>query len=149
YQDHGEEDEDADDAADHRLGGAGLDGRRRHPQHHQQHQRGGDHQRVYRTPPLARPVDVFEVHPEGELADRQPDPDPEQQRADLHPGAVAAAEEADRAGDDHRHDPEHEVVDVDAALAFDVARPPGDRFAADDPRAHADEGEGADQADQD
>ena len=53
------------------------------------------------------------------------------------------------AGDHHRHDPEDQVVEVDAAVADHAARPPGDPRAAHQPRAHADEGEGEDEADED
>ena len=54
-----------------------------------------------------------------------------------------------RAGDHHRHDPEDQVVEVDAAVADDAARPPGHLRAAHQPRAHPDEGEGEQEADQD
>ena len=45
---------------------------------------------------------------------------------------------------EHQDDPEDEVVDVDAALGDDAARPPGNPRAAHQPRAHADERERAD-----
>ena len=99
--------------------------------------------------PSSRPVDVLEVDPERELVDRQAEADAEEERAELGVGAAAVGDEAERPEGHHRDDPEDEVVEVDAALAFDVPRPPGDAFAADDPRAHPDEGEGAEEADED
>src|SRR5206468_497466 len=95
------------------------------------------------------PVDVVEVDPEGELVDRQAGADAEEEGTDLGPGRMAEGEKAAGPGDHHRHDPEDEVVEVDAALADDAPRPPRHLRAALQPRAHADEGEGADEADED
>src|SRR3954451_2080841 len=116
---------------------------------HQAHRGRGDHRRVDRAAPLLSPVDVVEVDPERELVDRQAGADAEGEAADLRVGALAVEGEAERAGDHHRHDPEDQVVQVDAAVADDAARPPGHLRAAHQPRAHADEGEGEDEADQD
>src|SRR5215207_9394046 len=84
-----------------------------------------------------------------DLVDRQAGADPEGEGADLGPGTVAEGGEAAGARDHHRHDPEDEVVEVDAAVADDAAGPPGDLRAAHQPRAHANEGEGEKEADED
>src|SRR4051794_30752273 len=147
--DQGEDDQRAEDAAEQRLGRAVFDRQRREAEEDQHHARGGDHGGVDRAAALLRPVDVVEVDPEGELIDRQPGSDSEEEGADLGPGGAAEGEEAGGTGDHHRHDPEDEVVEVDAAVADDAPGPPGDPRAALQPRAHADEGEGADEADED
>ena len=139
----------AEDAADRRLDRAGVEAERAEAEQDQHIAGRGDHGRVDRAAPLLGPVDVVEVDPERELVDRQPGADAEDEGADLGVGAVAEGGEAERAGDHHRHDPEDEVVEVDAAVADHAARPPGHLGAAHQPRAHADEGEGEDEADED
>src|SRR6201999_2791334 len=146
-RDDGDQHDDRGDA-DHDALAVGADFERVGAEHDQRDQRPGDHRRVDRAAPLLRPVDVFEVDPEGELVDRQPGADAEEEGADLEVGAGAGGGEAEGPGDHHGDDPEDEVVDVEAALAFDVARPPAD-FGADHPGAEADEGERADEADED
>ena len=127
--------------------GAGVE--RVDAHHDQGHRRRGDHGGVDRAASLLGPVDVVEVDPERELVDRQAGADAEEEAADLRVGALAVGGEAERAGDHHRHDPEDQVVEVDAAVADHAARPPGHLGAAHQPRAHADEGEGEDEPDQD
>src|SRR5215207_3372772 len=139
----------AEGGAEDRLDRAVLDREGSEAEQRQQHQRRRDHRGVDRAAPLLRPVDVVEVDPEGELVDRQAGADPEGEGADLGPGTVAEGGEAAGARDHHRHDPEDEVVEVDAAVADDAAGPPGDLRAAHQPRAHANEGEGEKEADED
>src|SRR3954447_20819080 len=148
-RDQAEHEGGGEDAADHGADRSGVEGEGAEAEQHQQHPGPGDHGRVDRAAPLLGPVDVFEVDPEGELVDRQAGADPEGEGADLGVGALAEGEEAERSGGHHRHDPEDEVVDVDAAVADHAARPPGHLRAPHQPRAHADEGEGEDEADED
>jgi hypothetical protein len=115
----------------------------------QHHPGRGDHRRVDRAAPLLGPVDVVEVDPKRELVDRQSRADAEEEGADLGVGAVAERRQAERSRDHHRHDPEDQVMEVDAAVADHAAGPPGDARAAHQPGAHADEGEGEDEPDQD
>src|SRR6201999_2644200 len=145
-RDDGDQHDDRGDA-DHDALAVGADFERVGAEHDQRDQRPGDHRRVDRAAPLLRPVDVFEVDPEGELVDRQPGADAEEEGADLEVGTLSGGGEAEGPGDHHRHDPEDEVVDVEAAFAFDVARPPT-HFGADHPGAEADEGERADETDE-
>src|SRR5215203_1131930 len=148
-RDQEEDDQGAEDAAENGAGRAVFDREGGEAEENQHHRGGGDHHRVDRTAPLVRPVDVVEVDPEGELVDRQAGADPEAKGADLEPGAVAEGGEAGGAGDHHRHDPEDEVMDVDAAVADDAAGPPGDLWTPHQPGAHADKGKGEDEPDQD
>src|SRR5436305_4941018 len=147
--DQGNDDRGADGAGEQRLHRAVFDRQRREADQDQHHPGGGDHGGVDRLATLLGPVDVVEVDPEGELVDRQAGPDAKEDGADLGPGRMAEGEKSAGSGDHHRHDPEDEVMKVDAAVADDAPRPPGDAGAALQPGAHADEGEGADEADED
>src|SRR5262249_25957488 len=80
-----------------------------------------------------------------ELVDRQPGADPEQAAADLDVGMVVVERERDRPRDQHRADPEHEVVEVEPRVADDASRPPLEARAAHDSRAEADERERGDE----
>jgi hypothetical protein len=148
-RDQGEDQEGTEDAADYLGRGAGVEAEGREAEQDQHHARGGDHRGVDRAAPLLGPVDVVEVDPEGELVDREAGADAEGEGADLGPRAVAERGEAQRARGHHRHDPEDEVVQVDAALADHASRPPGDSGTAHQAGAHPDEGEGEDEAGED
>ncbi len=69
-----------------------------------------------------------------------PAPMPKPGRHQLHPRA-AELEREHEAAEEHQHDAEHEMVDVQPALGLDAARPPGRLRAAHEPRAYPDEQE--------
>jgi hypothetical protein len=130
--DHGPNDVDGRSGVDVERGGA---------HQNQAHERGREHRGVDRDSALLRPVDVVEIHPEGELVDREAHAAAERGGADLIPGAGREAGEADSPGDHHQHDAEHEVMDVDAAFGDHASRPPRHPRAAHQSGREADEPE--------
>ncbi len=91
--------------------------------------------------PSCGPVDVFEAHPEGELVERESGADAEEGGEDLVPGTAGFESEAEKAGAEDQHDAPDEVMDVQPALGFDAAGPPGHAGTADQASAGADEEE--------
>ena len=142
-------DQHREDAQEHRSQAAVRQIERTRPDQDQAEEQHADHRRVDRAAALLGPVDVVEVEPERELVDRQPDADAEQEGAELVDRVDGEAGEADRAGGDHQHDSEHEVVDVEAALADDRARPPRHAGAAHQAGGEPDEPERQDDPEQD
>ena len=136
-------------AGDHDSGRAGLEFERPDSEEHEGHGKRRDDRGVDRAATLLRPVDVVEVHPQGELIDGQPDADSEGQSAELEPRTHREQGETQGSGDHHRDDAENEVMEVHAALADDAARPPRDLRAAHQSRADPDEDERPEKADED
>ena len=118
------------------------------PEERDPHEQRGDHDGVHGPSALLRPVDVVEMQPQRELVERQAGADAERERRQLPPWRRIADREGDRRRDQHQRDPEHQVVDMEAA-GRDAARPPRHLGTAHQARARADERERAEEADED
>ena len=87
------------------------------------------------------------MHYEGELVERERGAGAEDEGEEREPAARRAEGEGDDAGDEHRHDAEDGVMQVDARRPDAAAEPPA-LLRPHDARVEADEGERAEEADE-
>jgi hypothetical protein len=95
-----------------------------HPDDHETREQGGNDDRVNRGAPLLGPVDVLEVQPQRELVECERRADAEADRRELPPRRPQVARERQKARQEQEGNSPHEMVDVQATLGFEVARPP-------------------------
>jgi hypothetical protein len=88
------------------------------------------------------------VQPERELVERQAGADAEHHGEDRQPRVLGIKGETKEADEQHDHDPEDEMVNVEAARRLHASRPPGHLGAAGESRARTDEQERSEQPDQ-
>ena len=107
------------------------------------HDQSADHRRhedrIERGSPLLRPVDIAQMNPQGELVQGQSQPHTEHGREDLGPRTPRLHDEGEETRADQQPDAPHEMVQMKPAPGLHASRPPRHPWAADQPRARANE----------